>query len=418
MSPPRVVFSHYDIPVDISGVSTWLRQLVPDLRRRGWDARVHLSGTTEAPGANARFLAAAGVPVRRGKAPRTLVGCVRQGLTWINEDQPHVYVPSCALPAYYTAAAARRSGLPVAVALHNDDPFTATVIEEFLARDTPGRYDATVSVSAFLQGKVDALGIPGMRSHRISYGVAVPAARTGPSSERFRLAYVGRLAEEQKRVSLVTAALCEVVARHPRAEAVIVGDGPDRAGVEAIWRDHPHRERVRLTGALDGAQVAEVLRECHALVLLSDYEGLPVCVLEAMAAGVVPICLRIRSGVQEVLESGRNGFLVDDRAEGFQSVVARLIAEPETWRRCSAAARETIVQGYSREACHDHWVRALEELLASPAPRFPLPLPRHLPPPHPAFAWRDDPFDRLLPWATPARNLLGRCVRRLRGHRG
>lgn len=420
MLAPRVIFAHYDLPLDISGVSSWLRQLVPDLRRRGWDARVHLSSNREEIGANARYFTEAGVPVRWGKAPRTMLGCVRQGLRWVNEDQPHVYVPSCALPAYYTAAEARRHGLPVAVALHSDDAYTANILDEFVAKEFPGRFDATIAVSAFLQAKVDALQVPGLHSHRIPCGVAVPAdlARLDPG--RFRITYVGRLAEEAKRISLLTSALCEAVARHPRAEGVIVGDGPDRANVERIVRAHPQGGRVRLTGALDSTQVAQVLRESHALVLLSDYEGLPVCVLEAMATGVVPVCLRVRSGVQEILESGRNGFLVEDRAEGFQSALARLIAEPETWRRCSAAARETVVQRFSREVCHDQWVRALEAVLrpADQAPRFPLPLPRHLPPPHPAFAWRDDPFDRLLPWATPARNVLGRWVRRLRGHRG
>jgi colanic acid/amylovoran biosynthesis glycosyltransferase len=66
-------------------------------------------------------------------------------------------------------------------------------------------------------------------------------------------------------------------------------------------------------------------------VLLSDYEGLPVSVLEAMASGVVPICLDTRSGTQEAIQHGVNGLIVKDRADDFFTSVEALQGDPAWW---------------------------------------------------------------------------------------
>jgi glycosyltransferase involved in cell wall biosynthesis len=416
MPPLRIVFVHYDIPVDVGGVSTWIRALVPDLRRLGFDARVHICNSDDRPGPNTLHFESLGVPVRWAKAPRTMLACVRQCIEWINLDRPDIYVSHCVMPSYYAGSYARGFGVQTIGVLHNDDDFTATVIKEFVAKDPSSRFSSVVAVSDFLRSKVNGLGIPNLMCHRIPCGVPVPEKTTRYDPGRFKIAYVGRLAEEQKQISKVTRALCESVARHPSVEAIIVGAGPDRGNVEQIIREHPHRNRVRLTGRLDNREVGELLQGVQALVLLSDYEGLPVSVLEAMAAGVVPICLKIRSGIAEVVQSGVNGFLVNDREEDFQAAVARLIAEPATWLACSEEARRTVEREFSMEACHRKWVFALTELAKQlpTVPRsYPIPLPTKVPAPHPDFHWRDDTFDRLFPFATPWRNSLGRWRRKL-----
>ncbi len=139
-----------------------------------------------------------------------------------------------------------------------------------------------------------------------------------------------------------------------------------------------------------------------------------------MATGVVPICLKVRSGIHEVVQSGVNGFLVNDREEDFQAAVSRLVAEPRTWQACSEQARRTIEHEFSMEACHRKWVSAIEETAGQPAAAlrsYPIPLPTKVPSPHPNFHWRDDPFDRLLPFAVPLRNAIGRWRRRRRQQR-
>ena len=72
----------------------------------------------------------------------------------------------------------------------------------------------------------------GVTVSRIGYGTPIPEKSATLPESTFRLIYLGRLAEEQKRVSDVAAALCEVARRIPNLEAWIVGEGQARNSVE------------------------------------------------------------------------------------------------------------------------------------------------------------------------------------------
>jgi colanic acid/amylovoran biosynthesis glycosyltransferase len=154
----------------------------------------------------------------------------------------------------------------------------------------------------------------------------------------------------------------------------MTGEGEARPAVEAIIREKGVGARVRLLGRVDN--VSDVLAQCNGLVLLSDYEGLLISMLEAMAAGVVPICLDTGSGVREAIEHGVNGLIVKDRAADFLATVRGLQSDPTKWRQLSLAARETARQRYSIEECAHQWIdfaRAFEQTggCASPFPSAP-----------------------------------------------
>jgi glycosyltransferase involved in cell wall biosynthesis len=86
--------------------------------------------------------------------------------------------------------------------------------------------------------------------------------------------------------------------------------------------------------------------------------------MEAMACGLVPICLRIRSGVTELVEDGVTGLLVDDRGDGLVSAVKRIAAQPEYWQRLSRNARDKMYRDYSNEVCATRWEELFRELQA------------------------------------------------------
>jgi hypothetical protein len=167
----------------------------------------------------------------------------------------------------------------------------------------------------------------------------------------------------------------------------IVGDGSARNTVENIIGK---KGCVRFLGRVDNANIYDVLRQCHGLVLLSDYEGLPIAKLEAMAAGVVPICLEARSGIPEILEHGVNGLIVKDRSDDFFSAV-KALRNPLKWQKLSLAARETVRQRYSIEKCAGEWLGLLWRLsnTGSAGTRFNAPKVIRLPSPNPKFGHQD-----------------------------
>jgi glycosyltransferase involved in cell wall biosynthesis len=124
---------------------------------------------------------------------------------------------------------------------------------------------------------------------------------------------------------------------------------------------------VRLGGNIDNAKIQEIILDAHVLVLLSDYEGLPVAMLEAMACGVVPVCLSIRSGVGQLIEHGETGFLVGDRGDEFVSTIRGIARDSGSWTRISRAAKMRIASQYSDEINASQWLQLLSDKTSEPA---------------------------------------------------
>jgi colanic acid/amylovoran biosynthesis glycosyltransferase len=393
----KVAFVTSEAAYDISGVSTWMQRTLPLLGAAGVDVEVHLLAGGGRPGPIHAYFKELGIPIRlapwRGHVPYV----VRSLLKFLEEGQPDVYVPNCILPAYFAAGYARRWGIPTVGVLHSDDPFYWGLVDEFIAGIPDFRLSAVVPVSGFLESEIRATAAKGgVAVSKIGCGVPVPERSAAPPGSTFRLVYVGRLVEEQKRVSDVARALCEVARRFPNSESWIIGDGPARNAVQRIIEQNGMSARVRLLGRVDNANIHELLLQCHALVLLSDYEGLSIAMLEAMAAGVVPICLDLRSGVREALRHGVNGLIVKDRGEDFFSAVEALQGNALKWQEISIAARQTVQQHYSIESCALQWVDLLQRLNLNHRMTKPFKAPRvlRLPPPNQKIGQ----FDVRLTW--------------------
>ena len=388
----KVTFCSYNQRDHVAGPDAWIRRLLPELRRRGIDSELLLitgSPAEECP--TIHWAHDNGFDCSSVLWPRYTEDGVRWFLEKVRESQPDVFVASLTVPAHYAGRWIRAAGIPTVGVMHSDEPYYYGLVDEFVCGRSAFRLSALVCVSHFLEQEVLNRKPDRVVIRRIPYWTPLPTRVSSFSGGRLRLAYVGRLVEEQKRISEVTRALCRVVRELPNTEAVIYGDGEDRANVEAILSQEGSGLPIRLEGRVLSEDIQEHLLQCHALVLLSDYEGLPIALMEAMACGVVPICLRTRSGVTELVEDGVTGSLVDDRGDGFVSAVNRLAAQPEYWQRLSRNARDKMHRDYPNEVCATRWEELFRELQATAsAARLPkIPAWLRLPPMHPDLAVRD-----------------------------
>jgi colanic acid/amylovoran biosynthesis glycosyltransferase len=352
---PIVQFVSYDSPNDVGGVSSWLQRMVPRLREQGIDARVDLFCSENKPGVNAAWYRAHNVPFRLSRGQGDTRQTVRQCLRWLREDLPQVYVPNCILPAYFAAAEAKRCGARTIGVLHSDDPFYWAIVDEFVHGSEQWKLNELVTVSGFLHDAVQSSERSTIPVHKIPYGVPMPEARAAHATEKLRIVYTGRLVEEQKRISDLARAFCRVARHLTNLEAWIVGAGKDEATVRNIIKTESMEERVIVKGRVDPPRVHAVLSECQIFVLLSDYEGVPISLMEAMAVGLVPICLKTRSGVDEVISHMNNGIIVTDRENSLTDAVSYLVGNREALSKLSAAARRTISDRYSEERCVTQW---------------------------------------------------------------
>lgn len=155
------------------------------------------------------------------------------------------------------------------------------------------------------------------------------------------LMFVGRLAGI-KGVPLLLEALERLQGAHPDAHLTLIGDGPERADLEALTRAKGLSEKVTFTGYLGQAEVAEHLDRSDMLVLPSFAEGVPVVLMEAMAARIPVIATRV-AGVQELVEDGVSGLtLPPGDIESLTAGIDRLLSDPALCARMGAAGRAKV----------------------------------------------------------------------------
>ncbi len=366
----RIAFAHYSSADDISGVSSWLIQLALYLKGEGCSVAIVLLDLCEPGDISPLELALQNGGIEIFKSPPT--GSLRQDvnatLDFLNAWRPDVFLPQCKPHHYIAAAIAGRCGLPWGLTLHSDDPDYWATAASLPPLSNGGK---TICVSQHIQARLAQQGGES-QAVVIPYGVSIPATTTQYSDQPFHVVYSGRLWEHQKRASLVVQSLIRACQRCEAISATLVGDGYSRPACEQQVRDAGLGERISFGGRLPFAGVQEILLQSQAILLMSDFEGLPVALLEAMAAGVVPVVRSIPSGIPEVVRQGDTGFLVSDDPEQAAAALRSLAEDPALWQRCSAASRQLVEERFSGDHCHGQWLALVRQLQAISKPSYPI----------------------------------------------
>jgi glycosyltransferase involved in cell wall biosynthesis len=190
-----------------------------------------------------------------------------------------------------------------------------------------------------------------------------PLERVPEDGEGYFL-FVGRL-RIRKGVEVLFEALRSLAADYrdlapPRL--LIAGDGEHRAALEAKAGELglAASGAVSFLGRCGAPRVAGLLAGAAALVVPSTYEGMPLVVLEAMAAGVPVVASRV-SGIPEVVLDGETGWLVPAEDPGaLASALAEVLAEPGEAKRRGEAGRQRVAERYRPEVVAGLWREIVE----------------------------------------------------------
>jgi glycosyltransferase involved in cell wall biosynthesis len=185
--------------------------------------------------------------------------------------------------------------------------------------------------------------------------VRVPAA-TVPRGHRNVVLYLGRI-EPAKGIPELLRAFAGLRAEAPDARLVCAGAGD----IEGAWRQAQRvglDDAVRFPGWIGPAEKRAWLARAAVLVLPSHAEGLPMSLLEAMAAGL-PVVASAVGGIPDVVHEGVNGYLVaPGDPVALQRALARLLRDPALGAALGAAGREAVRARYAPE----HVLPGLERL--------------------------------------------------------
>ena len=178
---------------------------------------------------------------------------------------------------------------------------------------------------------VDIAGIP----------FRAPAGSGPQSGLPLKVLGLGRLSPE-KGFALLILAIRQLREEGIDVELVLVGDGPLRGSLEALAREHGLAGAVRFTGELAPPEVLAELRDADIFCMASFSEGLPVSIMEAMAAGV-PVVTTWISGIPELAVEGVTALTVPPaRPDALADAIRRLACDPPLRVRLAEGARRRV----------------------------------------------------------------------------
>lgn len=268
-------------------------------------------------------------------------------------------------------AQAARSGRTACVVTHHGTTSSTWKVRAYqaLLYRAYRRADAVIAVSAVTRELLMRRGVPGATSVVIPNFLSrapsrVRPPRVWPVGGPIRLLFLGRLSPE-KGLSMFLDALAASSALD-RFRLRIVGEGPERSALEARSSELALRPHVTFVGYLD--DVGPELAAADVLVLPSEREGLPMTLLEALAAGI-PVVASAVGGIPEVLRDRHDGLLVapDDTDAWTRTLDALPVRVPALAEQAARGAPS--VQARFAPARWAEQTRALYDRLAPPAPR-------------------------------------------------
>jgi glycosyltransferase involved in cell wall biosynthesis len=184
----------------------------------------------------------------------------------------------------------------------------------------------------------------------------------GIPDDRFAVGWIGRMTAV-KRTDDVLVAFKRLRESGVEATLCMVGDGPDRAGLEQQAHDLGIVRETLFLGYQE--DVAPFYAAFDALVLPSSNEGTPVSVIEALGAGRPVVATRV-GGVPDVVRDGEDGFLVEPGAtEELAERLAQLARDPALRERMGKQGRERVLPRYAVERLVDDVDRLYRSLLSA-----------------------------------------------------
>ncbi len=225
--------------------------------------------------------------------------------------------------------------------------------------DDPGVYrmvavyarwlDGMIGVSDLIRRRLAAMPqFEGKQTVYIPYGIAFrDEMRPRPLrsvNTPLRVIYAGRLVEEQKRISRIAKVIKTLTDGSGSFEFTIAGGGPQEQWMKQEVGGLPG---VRFLGEIDNGTVMRCFAEQDVFLLLSDYEGLPLALLESMGMGCVPVVSDLESGIRDVVTEECGMKVAGGDPDGAVKSLIELLLDRSLLKRMSDQSRGEARARYS-----------------------------------------------------------------------
>ena len=231
------------------------------------------------------------------------------------------------------------------------------------------RTDRIVGCSEGVRLRLLEMGMPPERTIAVPNGIRLEPfaeADAHPFERRVPgIVMVARFSKQKDHATLLRAVgLLRERGLQPPVLFAGGGKALHRAPLEKLARELGLQEQVRFLGVV--RNVPELLMQHQLAVLSTHYEGMPLALIEGMAAGCAVVGSAV-PGVREVIADGVDGRLVPEGDAGaLADVLENLLRDPETSARMGATARRVAIERHSRELMNARYEALFLELARSP----------------------------------------------------
>jgi len=267
---------------------------------------------------------------------------------------------------FYAWWAAHRQTMPLVATCHNwTRASTALKLYSILDHIVLRHFCKVAAVSEGVAQSLQRYGVPRRRIEVIHNGVDTDAFRGASARLRAEVApggecvigTVGRLVP-QKGIQYLLRAACQILKDFPATVFVIVGDGPYRHELETLADVLQIRRNAIFLGQRQ--DMPEVYAAMDLFVLPSLNEGMPMSVLEALAAGKAVIATSA-GDIPEVVVPGKTGLIVEPGSEAsLREAITNLLSDPELRGKMGQAGQALVEQGFSARAMARAYMRLYE----------------------------------------------------------
>lgn len=356
--------------MNIGGAEVLLVDLVRRLREVGHEVQVAYSS----PGPMAARLAEMGITLTRlPRFARVDPILLLRLMKLMRREKPDLVHTHLFKSDLHGRLAARWTGVPVVISTaHNNDSWAKRAPLGWLYGRTSLLADRIIAVSEEVREyQLKYTFVPPEKIVTIDNGVdmrrfdgqeeAGRAVRTEfeIDSDAPLVGIIGRLTEQKDHATFLQAAGHIRVAL-PKTRFLVVGDGPLRESLIVQARSLKLDDAVMFAGLR--SDIPAVMAALDVLVFSSRWEGLPVTLLEGMAAAK-PVVSTAVGGVPGVVGDGASALLVPPgMASVLADAVVRVLSDPALARKLSAAARARVREKYSLDSMLDRTLALYEEL--------------------------------------------------------
>ncbi len=366
-------------PPEIGGAELVMSYLAEGLARAGADVTVFTAGlNVENDGQSDKATGTPSPHIKRLATSRLrFLGTflymrnLRRHLVAENFDL--IYVSMLKHDAYVSVDVGKRLGIPVVLR-----PEGAGETGD-LAWQAWGRFgthignrcktaDAFVSISPSIHAELQTAGYDHSKIHDLPNGVPVPevAWKARDNWQKSpRAFYVGRLAPEKNLTSLIDQ-WPSVISSFPGASLTLVGEGPERPGLESIVARLGLADSVKIPGA--STDPTGLLRHADLFVLPSREEGMSIALLEAMALGI-PIVASAIPGNLRLIDNHVHGLLATlETNSGLADAILSQWAEHSRGAIMGQTARERVRSHFSIDTVAGRHLTLFHELIYQYSP--------------------------------------------------